>query len=866
MRDQAILHPAARRRAPTALGLVALAGGYGALALVTFQLAEAGSPVFFPAAGLTLAAFSLLPARWWPVAAAVVVATEISVDLQRGLSLGGAAAAAAANTLEPMLGALVLQRLNGRPPRLESLAHIRGLLVAVVAGSALGGAIGAAGLVATGLTESWPRAAFTWMVADGLGAIVLAPPLLLCGRTFRLFRASRRKLTMSVGALAALTGGLAIGLVEREAVVYVMVALVVWAAIVFKVEGAAVAGMIVAAAVVLDTVSGLGLFGDGALMTTEEELFLAILLVGCLLLGAEMAERHRLVAKLKANRASLQAVIDHSPLAIIEVSTRDWTVLRWNAAAETVLGSAEHEAVGRPSTLFDGPAGRDLRTLVLAGDVVEVETTATRRDGSQVLLVVSASTLRGDSGEPMRVVAMVQDATERRELERQLISEARHDALTGLANRASLLERLEHELRRQARHGGAVGVFDIDLDRFGALLRMLGRDEADRLLVEVAQRMRRVTRQTDTLARVAEDEFVMVADEVGSPRGAVEIAHRISAELAEPIAVAGRLVPVSASVGIALTENGRSTPEALLRQANAALMLARSRGPGRYELDDPDARTATAIRLDDEAALSRSLERDELRLVFQPKFDLQSGRIAGVEALARWNRDGTEIPPSMFVPLAEETGLIVPIGYWVLERACRRLAAWKATLGPMAPSTIAVNVSARQLVEPDFVKRVCRILERTGTAPDRLELEVTESVAFDAGGTGVETLRALRALGVTLAIDDFGTGYSSLSQLHSLPIDVVKIDRLFLAGLGSSRRDSAIVGAVITLAQSLGLRVVAEGVETAEQLSELVHLGCDLAQGFLLAAPISDRDLRERVWDGDVVRRHLPGPAAAAAA
>ncbi len=849
--------------------MLAFALAFQALLLVTFELVEAGTPALFPAAGLALAAFALLPKRLWPLLAGVVFACEVTLDLRHDLPLGFAMAAAAANTLEPLVGALLLRRLNGHRPTLDSIDEVRGFVVALAVGCGIGGSIGGAALVQAGLAESWPTVARDWFVADAVGALAVAPAVLVASRARTLLASSRDKRASLLGICVAVTGAVAIALVARQAVVYVLAVLAVWAALRFKVEGAALAGLIVSAVVAADGALDLRLFGELTTRGIElQEFFLAILLVGSLLVGAESRERGRLFAQLRRQRKSLQAVIDHSPLAIVEVSTTDWTVSRWNPAAERMFGFAAHEVVGRPASLFSGDAGNDLRAMILTpGADLEVEAEADRQDGTRIPVLLSGSRLYGENGHPERVVMLLQDVTERKELERQLMSETRHDTLTGLANRASLLERLAHELRRQARHGGVIGVVDIDIDRFAAINHVIGHAHGDALLVEVARRLQRVVRATDTFARVAADEFMIVADEIGDARGAVDIAQRVTAELAEPIDVAGRLIPVSVSMGIVIAEGGRSTPDTLLGHANAALVLARSRGPGRYELHDPAVRTSTAVRLDDEAALSRALDGDEMRLVFQPKFDLNSGRIAGVEALVRWERDGMTVLPASFIPLAEETGLIVPVGYWVLEQACRKLAAWRVTLGPMAPLTTAVNVSARQLVEPGFVEAVEKILRRTGIEPELVELEVTESVAIEDHGAGVATLHDLKRIGVSLAIDDFGTGYSSLSQLHTLPIDVLKIDRSFLSGLGSSPRDSAIVGAVITLAQSLGLQVVAEGVETPEQLTELVRLGCDLAQGFLLSHPVADRELRERVWDGDVVRRHLtPSGVEAAAA
>jgi diguanylate cyclase (GGDEF)-like protein len=434
-------------------------------------------------------------------------------------------------------------------------------------------------------------------------------------------------------------------------------------------------------------------------------------------------------------------------------------------------------------------------------------------------------------------------ASERRRVHAELDHRARHDALTGLANRAHVLELLDLALEQAHARGTRVAVLFVDLDHFKVVNDSLGHDRGDQILVAAAQRLQRTLRPTDVAARLGGDEFAVVCDSTRDEADALAVAARVADAMREPYPLAGGAggeVFVPASIGIALSD-GDATPtsESLLRNADLAMYRAKQRGRDRCELYDDEMRTRAIHRLETETALHRALERGEFFVLYQPEVAVGDGRIVAVESLVRWQHAelGT-IPPSEFITIAEETGLIVPIGAWVLGEACRQAARWRGQLaGGGAPPLVSVNLSARQVAHPGLAEMVAEVLRDNGLRPDALRLEITENVLMDESRASTETLVALRDLGVYLGIDDFGTGYSSLSYLQRFPVDTLKVDQSFVAGLGREAESTAIVAAVILLAHSMGLTATAEGVETQEQLAELRRLGCDHVQGNLLAHP-----------------------------
>jgi diguanylate cyclase (GGDEF)-like protein len=443
----------------------------------------------------------------------------------------------------------------------------------------------------------------------------------------------------------------------------------------------------------------------------------------------------------------------------------------------------------------------------------------------------------------------VRYAVERSRFERQLDYQALHDSLTGLPNRLLLLDHLELALRRAGQADSSVAVLFLDIDRFKLVNDSLGHGAGDRILIETAQTLEAIMRPQDTVGRFGGDEFAVVCDGVTGERDVGMVAETIGQALAEPVLVGGREVFLSASIGIALSRrNGEGSAEDLVRAAEVALDRAKEKGGGRWELFDSGMQRRALRRLEMEHDLYRAIERDELLVLYQPQVRCADRVLSGVEALVRWEHPSRGlIGPQEFVPLAEETGLITPIGAWVLEQACRQAHEWRAAR-PEAPLHVSVNLSVLQLTQPDLVGAVTAVLERTGIGRGELCLEVTETTMMRDPGATLATLLELKQLGVDISIDDFGTGYSSLGYLSRLPIDELKIDRQFISGMDEPS-NARIVSALIGLSHALGLKVVAEGVERPEHVTELTALGCDVAQGWLFGKALPAEQISEILSD-----------------
>jgi diguanylate cyclase (GGDEF)-like protein len=454
-----------------------------------------------------------------------------------------------------------------------------------------------------------------------------------------------------------------------------------------------------------------------------------------------------------------------------------------------------------------------------------------RADLGTVLLLLAAATIIG--------VLVWRFQRAKSQVAELFAHQARHDSLTALPNRALLVERLRVELARAARRREPVFLLWLDLDDFKVVNDSLGHQAGDQRLVAAGERLRACLRPGDTPARMGGDEFTVLLADLTSQQDAVRVAERVGAELAAPFEVAGHQVVVRASIGIAHSVPGATSDEELLRNADIAMYEAKKQGKGQYQVFTPGMDQAAWRRLELEAELRVALEQQQFELYYQPILDLDSGAVSDLEALVRWDHPTRGLlPPADFIPLAEETGLIVPLGHWVLEEACRQLAAWDAGDLTHLSLGLSVNLSARQFHEPGLPSRVAQALASSGLEPRRLTLEITETSMVDDLGTAEATLAALRRLGVHVAVDDFGTGFSALGVLKHYPVDLLKIDRSFVDGLGRDAQDTAIVHAVIAFARTLGLRVTGEGIETAEQLEQLRALGCDHGQGYYFAKPL----------------------------
>ncbi|WP_232240667.1 EAL domain-containing protein, partial [Kutzneria sp. 744] len=461
-----------------------------------------------------------------------------------------------------------------------------------------------------------------------------------------------------------------------------------------------------------------------------------------------------------------------------------------------------------------------------------------RSDGRTVWAQVTVCTIHSENGASPYFVTQVEDVTERREAEARLVRQALHDPLTGLPNRTLLMDRLRQVLARADRHPELTAVLFIDLDGFKDVNDSLGHDVGDEVLTEVGRRLQEHIRPLDTVARLGGDEFVVLCQDLASEQNVVEISERLAGVLSEPVVVDSYEVVVTASVGIALANGHNPAPEDLLREADAAMYGAKTRGKNRCEIFDAGLQERAVDRIAIASALRQGLRDDRFVLHFQPVVDMVTGDTVAVESLVRLDDpDRGLLAPDTFIQVAEDSGLIVPIGTSVLEQACRKLMSWRSSGAAPAGLRTAVNLSARQATRPDLAATIEHALAESGLEPSGLTLELTETVLMEADAATLRQLERIRELGVGLGIDDFGTGYSSLTYLKRLPVSFVKIDRSFVAGLVTDPSDREIVTAVIRLGQALGLTTIAEGVEEPAQFEMLRALGCDQAQGYLLGRP-----------------------------
>jgi diguanylate cyclase (GGDEF)-like protein/PAS domain S-box-containing protein len=530
---------------------------------------------------------------------------------------------------------------------------------------------------------------------------------------------------------------------------------------------------------------------------------------------------------------------------LLTLLSPDGTIHYKSSPVKRILGYEPEEFVGQSAFDYIHPDDLGYVQKAFSELVADpnlhpcVEYRFLHKDGSWRWLESIGSNLLSDPSVGELVINS-RDVTERKGLEERLAHQALHDALTGLPNRSLLVDRIEHALVRAKRRGSKVAALFVDLDDFKVINDSLGHEAGDELLVAVAERLRECLRPEDTLSRLGGDEFVILLEDVAGAGETARAAERIAQELRAPFVLTGRELFVTASVGIAFGDGFTQQTADLLRNADLAMYRAKHTGKARHEVFEKAMNTHALERLEMGNDLRRALERDEFVVHYQPKVLLGTGEIVGFEALVRWEHpEAGSIPPLEFIPLAEETGLIVPIGEVVLEETCRQAQEWQERFPGSPPRTMSVNLSARQFREPGLAKTVVRILEETGLDPSSLDLEITESTAMEDAPSTVATLEELKALGVHLSIDDFGTGYSSMSYLERFFVDYLKIDRSFVSKLGQDEGAAVLVSGVISLAHALGLEVVAEGVETTEQLELLQEMKADLAQGFFFSKPLT---------------------------
>ncbi|MBD1836713.1 EAL domain-containing protein [Coleofasciculus sp. FACHB-64] len=592
-------------------------------------------------------------------------------------------------------------------------------------------------------------------------------------------------------------------------------------------------------------------------------------LVGAVVTFQDITERVGAATKAAQTQEALRESQERYELAVSGANDGLWD---WNLKTneiyfsprwKSMLGCEESEISNTPDAWFERVHPEDIEqlkgqiSLHLEGLTphFENEHRILHKDGTYRWMLIRGMAVRDTNGKASRMAGSQTDITERKQVEKQLLHDAFHDVLTGLPNRALFRDRLGQAIERSKRTSDYFfAVLFLDIDRFKVINDSLGHMIGDQLLVAIAQRLKACLRGGDTVARLGGDEFTILLDDVKNINNATDIAERIHLELMHPFSLNEQEVFTTASIGIAIGGGSQSAPaigydcpENLLRDADTAMYRAKSMGRARHEVFDTTMHTRAVALLQLENDLRRAIERDEFQLHYQPIVSLTTGRLDGFEALVRWQHpERGLISPAEFIPIAEETGLIVPIGLWVLYNACYQMYDWQQFY-PELLLTISVNLSSKQFLQPDLVKQIAQILRETRLDARSLKLEITESAVMENAESAIKMLFQLKALGVHLHIDDFGTGYSSLSYLHRFPIDQLKIDRSFISRIGAKDDSLEIVRAIVTLAHTLELNVTAEGVETAEQLSQLREMECEYGQGYFFAKPLTQESAKELI-------------------
>jgi len=847
LRPDAARGRSAHGRAPLALAAVGVAYFAVAKLGLSFSQGHAIVSAVWPPSGVALAAAFVLGPR---VAPAILLGA-LAADATSGTGLGAAAGIACGNALAAATGGALLARAQLDP----SLRRVRDVIALALLGAALSTAINATIGTSTLLLAGVDRLAGVWGVwrvwwlGDLTGVLLAAPPLLLLAAG-HLPRARHRAWIAEASLLAAaLVAAMLIVLNQGVTLAFPIFPLIVLAAMRFRQTGAVLAGLVVSAIAVVYTANGNGPFtgADQAMDLLRAQVFVGLAALTGLLVAAMRSEWERAEDALERLEASERALAEAQRLA--RLGSWEWDVLdggvTWSDELFRVVGLERATPEPSPEGYLalvhpeDRPAlRRAIDQALRDATPFRCEHRLVRPDGELRMIDGHGRPELDANGRVVRLLGTAQDVTEQRLAEQRLEHQALHDPLTGLPNRALFLDRLEHALALARRSGACLAVYFCDVDDFKDVNDSLGHDAGDELLVALPPRLREALRASDTVARFGGDEFVILCEELGSESEAIRIAERIAAAFGLPFELEGRAHHLSVSVGIVFARGGTASASEVLRDADAAMYRAKGGGKGRFELFDAQMRASLVARLQTEADLRRALEAGELRLLYQPVLSLSSGAFVGAEALVRWQHpERGLLAPAAFVGVAEDCGLIAPLGAWVLREACRQAAAWDVG------RNVSLNLSPRQLSHSDVPRLLADALEQTGVDPARIELEITENVLMEQSASALATLRRLRQMGVRLVLDDFGTGWSSLGYLKRFPIDGLKIDREFVGGLADQPQDAAIVAAVLSMADALGLSVVAEGVETEAQLAWLRERRCAFAQGYLLGRPMPAAEL-----------------------
>jgi diguanylate cyclase (GGDEF)-like protein/PAS domain S-box-containing protein len=800
------------------------------------------TPVW-PPTGIALAALLIFGYRAWPG----VFLGALAVNITTADSVSASIMIAAGNTTEALLGAYLINQFAHGAHVFERASDIFYFIVIVLFATALAASIGVASLLLTRLAVAddvipvW----FTWWLGDATGAFIVAPVITLWVNAGVQW-SKRLVLEASVWALSlAFTGLVVFGNLLPEGLRnyplgFLILPFIIWSAFRLGRRGAATATLILSAIAIWGTRAGNGpfaLYGDNESLLLLQ-IFMAFMAMTGLILAAVVAERRRR----EESEHWLATIVESSSDAIIGKNL-DGIVLSWNQAAERMYGYTTSEMVGNSISVLVPPDRPNEVTLLLdqirRGERIEhFETVRRCKDGKQINVSLTISPIKDAGGIVNGASVIARDITERRRTEERIRYLAQHDALTGLPNRVLFRDRIGQAIVQARRHHQLLAVLFLDLDGFKHINDSLGHQIGDHLLRMTARRLQRCLREGDTIARLGGDEFVMCLPGLNEGNDAMPVAAKILDTLRESFYVEQHELHVSGSIGISLYPSDGEDAEVLMRSADTAMYHAKENGRNNYQFFTARLNEAARRRLVIANLLHQALERNEFTLYYQPQVNLESGRISAAEALVRWHQPELgEVLPSEFIKVAEETGLIVQLGEWVLRRACERVKRWRDTGYPQM--RVTVNLSPQQFRRAGFAESTAKILEENNLPASALELEITESVLMMQSAENLSILQQLAAMGIHMAIDDFGVGYSSLAYLQRFPIDTLKIDRSFVSGIGHDKNDTALVTAIIAMAQSLQLTVVGEGVESADQAAFLKAHGCRAGQGFYFGEPVS---------------------------
>ncbi|MDP3391146.1 MAG: EAL domain-containing protein [Methylococcaceae bacterium] len=807
--------------------------------------------IVWPASGFAVAALLIGGQRY----ALSIFFGSLLTYILLNKPLTAAAAMALGSTLEAMAVVCLINRQGKLPSHLTTLRSYLQFIVAAGVGSTIAAIIGVSSLLIYGFIseQSYLHSLAQWWMGDTLGIMLITPSLLIWRKFPDDWRGTKRILEIvATISLIALMGQVVflgwlyefVGLVAKGSLMFLFVT---WVAVRLGIHGTLIVVMLVAVQALLGAIEGVGYFADDIKTTelTNYWLYIVSLSVAGMALATYFSEFKRGEVQLK-----LAAKVFEQSTEGFLITDAQSNVIRVNHAFTAITGYSEDEVLGQnPRFLSSGRQNQDFyRTMWQQINSIgywQGEIWNRRKNGQEYPEFLSISAVHNQLGQVTEYVAVFSDITKQKASEDQLTFNAMHDPLTALPNRVLLFHSLEHAIEMAHREGKQLALLMLDLDGFKHVNDSFGHLLGDQLLQQVAERLASRLRGVDMVARLGGDEFTVLLEDLAHEDDAARVAEAIIEDLSEPWQLPGvGEVRIGVSIGISLYPQHGDNPEILLQQADTALYHSKAAGRNRFSYFSDELTVAARLRIDMEARLRRAILQNELRVYYQPQVDMNSGLIVGAEALVRW-QDPIEglIPPLRFIPLAEETGLIMAIGEWVLRETCRQGKAWMDAGLPKL--SLAVNVSPQQIQRGNMSKLVETILTETGFPAKQLELELTETGLMNHQQHTVNLLKDLRAQGIRLAIDDFVTGYSSLAHLKHFPLDVLKIDKSFIDDIPHHQDDMEITATILAMGHILGFKVLAEGVETLEQFAFLQVQGCDLYQGYFKSRPLPADEFAE---------------------